>query len=953
MTSPLMNNTIRRMHCRYHWVGPREDRDLAAARLDRAARGGVTSLLGDALDQFLSDDPRVMVARKIDVKLVLNLGEHPTDASLERQWTRALLQSITRQIDLFHESTHSSNLRVFENQSDYLHAFLRELIRPEPGPFSAHSVWSRWCFRPLHKYQRTTISETIQAILLDYNQETPHVLARFAAEEGGLENLLAKLGEEGARTLWTENEESLEHTRTNSIAAADSLFRPIFAAAWSIVLAMIVDDPRTVPSSTIGEQWFQRYLTTNPLPPDWRDQWALTQSVAQLARYLLEQLQASVTCPLSPSRLKEMGLDWLDTDQLAATLEHELKPAPRRVADLALPDALQRRLFEAAWAIVTEVVPTDPDSPSDDPESPFERLFRRYLATSPRLPFERDRDPDRQSLGRAVAAIARFLRLQLPSLDPPRPTATSLEQLGLDWLDADTLNAAHVESEPASADPSRVDPSRTDPSRARLPRGKATRRDQLLDDLSETLRAARPIQRESPPDSAANALRLLTALVGRFPFWSGDPLVKPVIDRILTAWSAHRRASEVPSDHAPTADRILSELGPKASVIVSLLADAEPLPVGNSSANRDNIMAESLKTDEPIDSSQSALPEIQHRPTSSVSWTNPSSRPRATWSRKQVIELPTGAAGLFLLLRPLLDLRVFELAQSWSAASGADGTKAAQQARLVLVALSRFWAGTGWEVERGAIDPGVLLLAGLMPEMHLEWRRQNLVEAIESMGPVDPIESRWIRILRGHRWMLGDSLRLARVELAPGRSMLALGDAREAEEVWPLGVELIPGETSKARIAVDRWTTHWAELAGKPPVLLADPRTLTLLGLSIPTDQSIEPNPTSLTDDLRCVSPACLGLPADAFLALASLVIARAWARWLKRFARSTPLFLLEQCLRRPGRLMLHDDRIEVQLAARPLDVVLELSGCFEPLERTPWLPRATRFRIVGENALN
>jgi hypothetical protein len=63
-----------------------------------------------------------------------------------------------------------------------------------------------------------------------------------------------------------------------------------------------------------------------------------------------------------------------------------------------------------------------------------------------------------------------------------------------------------------------------------------------------------------------------------------------------------------------------------------------------------------------------------------------------------------------------------------------------------------------------------------------------------------------------------------------------------------------------------------------------------------------------------------------------------AWARWLQGLSGSTTPYLLAQLLRRGGSVSVGADAILAVVDPRPLDVVIELAGCFEPLERVPWL---------------
>lgn len=91
------------------------------------------------------------------------------------------------------------------------------------------------------------------------------------------------------------------------------------------------------------------------------------------------------------------------------------------------------------------------------------------------------------------------------------------------------------------------------------------------------------------------------------------------------------------------------------------------------------------------------------------------------------------------------------------------------------------------------------------------------------------------------------------------------------------------------------------------------------------------------------VAPA----PDPSFLELMADDLLRLWARWLGRFAGSSRSYLLLQFVRRGGALLVADGELVVELEARPLDIVLQMAGYFDPLERLPWPDdRRLRFRL-------
>jgi hypothetical protein len=84
---------------------------------------------------------------------------------------------------------------------------------------------------------------------------------------------------------------------------------------------------------------------------------------------------------------------------------------------------------------------------------------------------------------------------------------------------------------------------------------------------------------------------------------------------------------------------------------------------------------------------------------------------------------------------------------------------------------------------------------------------------------------------------------------------------------------------------------------------------------------------------------------ADRAIAMMSIAVLRHWARWLRRFSDSSTPFLLEEMIRRPGRVFIDARGIAVELAQRPLDLVLEMAGYLGEIDAVPWLGgRRVRF---------
>jgi hypothetical protein len=277
----------------------------------------------------------------------------------------------------------------------------------------------------------------------------------------------------------------------------------------------------------------------------------------------------------------------------------------------------------------------------------------------------------------------------------------------------------------------------------------------------------------------------------------------------------------------------------------------------------------------------------------------------------------TELAGVFLLLRAVLDLRLPALVRAAGyPANGAGG---------LLAALAVHWTGRSLHEE---VDPALRLLAGTV---------SHLGETFSRTSDDDPegafrFQQALARLLLGQRLIpTPERLRVALVEGVGGPVLLG-GD--DATHVWPFAAPLASG--AEAGSIVQRWSTAWQELTG------------TALALEVPSPRDCPPQWVAAWDVLAATSS---GPPWFATTtALAAQAVVRAWARWLPHLRSPSTSYLLGQLLRRPGWVTQHGQTVEVELPPRPLDVVLRLAGYLEPIEFLPGPEvRAVRFRIRGD----
>lgn len=277
----------------------------------------------------------------------------------------------------------------------------------------------------------------------------------------------------------------------------------------------------------------------------------------------------------------------------------------------------------------------------------------------------------------------------------------------------------------------------------------------------------------------------------------------------------------------------------------------------------------------------------------------------------------TEYAGVFLLARALLDLRLAGLVEELQ-----------YPPRLadLLAMLGLHWAGSA-ALKADRLDPGLMIFAGIESAATLDDLSAAWIDTA-----ADDRERFWTALLRRlveHRLVSGTDLRLLTVPLDESRQALVAQDVETGlAALTHVTAADMPDATDSA---LQRWQPQWGELTGQPLRIADD---------AADADRAADRLPLLPTRTL-------VDVETDLTLALTADAVLRLWARWLRQFQQSSSAYLLEQFIHRTGSVTVSDRQILVEMAARPLDVVLELAGYLAPLEHMPWLgQRSVYFRI-------
>jgi hypothetical protein len=624
------------------------------------------------------------------------------------------------------------------------------------------------------------------------------------------------------------------------------------------------------------------YLADHGLSVDWRDPQSLAETVAAMVRFLVARGYARFANGIRwdaaelARRLPTDELDWLDRDTLVKALATVISPQPAVIRESRPATPELRRLFAAAIRLTERLGRWSGARSRPD-------VLAAFLAAQGAVVDEEDR----RALAAVVAAMIRFMAAQGLVRFPERNKKAAAAELSLaladpDWPEGRQLDEPALQQALLPLLAGEASPAPAPPALSLSPRLRS-----LLEDLLAALRRARMAGGERLPvrldagqaESPANVLRLMAALVDYAPHWVDDELVYTALRRLLASWGG-RPPAVIPArrqDPRPAASG--GEL--QAALLAELDAATE--------TTRDAAAGDALNS-----------PYV----------------------------------GVVLLWRAVRDANLPALF--------ADGAPSTPFAALLL-ALALRWAGVSPGPKGEEIDPVLRLLCGHAASEVFS-TREALQTAIQPAALGAEWEARWLKLLAGLRLFSPQRLHLFYLSPEEGNALVA-GDADGL--LWPLGVSLADPDAAASAIA--RWWTLWPEPA--TPAVVCDPAAAPFLPPEVTDWQAageemesalVEAHKacrTRLLASLASLEAGQLGRPdVDLPLALVAIAIVRLWARWLRGFAEASAPYLLDNLVRRPGRLRLGESTWLAQLARQPLDMVLEMAGYIEPLERVSWL---------------
>ncbi len=593
-----------------------------------------------------------------------------------------------------------------------------------------------------------------------------------------------------------------------------------------------------------------------------------------------------------------------ELDSLVSALDAETKRA------LWFPDSnhhsdfsVSRSLFLMALQFVDrlEVWARIPEDGED--------LFRDYLATGPAAADWRDP----RSLAISVFSVVRFLLVRdyLAFPSPPEEFFVRLSRglADFEWLDREWLRTALVELF------ERIENSTADQLPVRPLHARATPRQQeLISALASSLGREPGLVAEANP--AAAALKLFAVLIADAPHWAEDAAAKVIIDNLITVRSALR---EIP---AP-AEFVRLLRGPRVEDALCLLPPPQRERASDACRFLSRLGEPALELLEKLSGESKTTAAVR--------------------------KFESDCAGLSLLLRPMLDIRLHLLADEVAYPPKSDLSRP-----MILFLLLALRVGAESAVKNGCLDAGLSLLAGLDEAPGLDAIRGwgTDLYAADHMA----FQAALLKVAAGQGLLQPTAMHVFRIELSDGRRALVAGD--ESATLWPLG--RVVRTDAETETAVRDWQAAWEDATGiRPRVISADSSLSTIIarmseGPGFPADEETQ----ATYDNGRKALGEALevlkhGETGDANLDLTVTIVVclllRVWARWLRSFSTSSVPFLIENFVSRRGRIAVQPDGLVVELERRPLDIIVEMAGYLSDLDHVPWLPGGcVKFLLEG-----
>ncbi|WP_086930829.1 hypothetical protein [Agarilytica rhodophyticola] len=918
-----MNGRIGHLHCRFlrfdHLTGNDSSAGALSMRLQRVAASELAKAVDKALAQAFDHDDKVYVIRQLKHRSVISEASNDNDLQLANKWGEGIAGALVRKISARDNST--EDLMVFRDQAEFVARFIQDYLDGQ--------AWQRWYFGAFNHLAHYSKSDALYRVLIDNRNCLTAVISELAHQQ--LLNALFQNLQPWQRTLLWHLGFGTTELQRGAVQSLGHHFEHHWLADHQLrqALKLSANDFAQLCRCLSSSKVLAKAIAEPSIAPEQLQQWLHKAGFnAAVDLQILSAALAKVINEIRPSLIATQSALG-DAQTLSGNQQAKLQVP----VELAVSNDKDHTLFSLGFELISALDLWQSVPPSLSFFS--ERFDARY-------PLDWR---DRESLTHYMEDIVDQLREQgyLRQVNPQILGAQSEQNDGLkallknfDWLDIDSLLVRMQSSAQA-----RSQATQTIAESNQHPIRTTAKQRQLFQDLSKVIDA----NICSSVDAATLKITLYARLVKDFPRWQEDTFAMRVVDEIasLAVGAGDNHLVNVATEylnHLPgqsphseeKQQRLLNDLRQVLKTATNFTHSA--------AENKDNIYAELIAQSSQWCGDSLALGVVETIGEVAVASGGQASHNHAQQllthfedEAEPVLAalfqqtrsgqmLESACAGTFLLLRTMADIRLPAAAQKLDLSFGEQlGCK--QAFYTLLIPLMLRLAGPA-ALEKQRIEPALASMLG--PVANMDWHAwQVLWQALANRQVLllEMLMELW-RTLAGQRVLTGRRVYVHRITIA-NNSRWVIGE----EHCWFYWCE---AEGVEVKTLIDTINSIYGP----------DPQRCVLIESDDMDDNiaaELERNRQALLAALEALCHCQLeAADSDLSLNLVAIALLRAWSYWLPRFANSSTAYLLENLIRRQGALCSTRQHIDVSLAPAPLDVVLEMSGYLNPLEKTLWL---------------
>jgi hypothetical protein len=364
-----LQSRIGHLHIKYRVPRILPSASLLVPALERIAHDQIGAVCDQAFAETFVGDPTVYVIRRVDFRVAVVSRPEILESLIATQWGRRLCAAVVESL----RREDGGNVVSFENQADFISAFLTELTTGD--------AWSKWYFGAFDSYREFERGEASLAVLED-NREWFLETFRRLREKNSLEVVLSYLTVEEQQRLW-------KGIAGSAPEEPKEAFQVFIRSALDVLDALQLWSAERPSEHVLLES----YLATSPPTPLWTNTGSLADAVADVIQFIISRHIESAIAPLQVDQITRLEklfssrFDWLDVAHLlkrvllifqtTTAMQGQKQFVLRPVA----PSTEQKRLLEQIVRLV-RAGECQLDLRDDNPHANLVRLLVRLSQAS-------------------------------------------------------------------------------------------------------------------------------------------------------------------------------------------------------------------------------------------------------------------------------------------------------------------------------------------------------------------------------------------------------------------------------------------------------------------------------------------------------------------------------------------------------------------------------------------